>query len=63
MKDTQKVDIAILTEKVSRIEEKLALYERNHFPAIEARFDSIERKLAFAGGGLAILQLILKYLA
>ena len=61
----QNIDIAILKEKVSKIEERLDMYETNHFPSIERRFDVLEKKLAYWGGGLgaslAILQIVLSF--
>jgi len=63
--ETQKVDIAILKEKGSKIEAWVDNAEANHFPTIERRFDALERKGAYLAGGIAmfgaLFQLILKY--
>lgn len=60
-----KIDVAVLQEKIGKIEETISMYETNHFPTIERRFDSIERKIAYWSGGIAIalgfLQIILKF--
>ena len=65
MEQEQKIDIAILKEKVSKIEAWVDNAEANHFPTIERRFDALERKGAYLAGGIAafgaIFQLMLKY--
>ena len=51
-KDTEK--IAVICEKVNKIEAWIDNADKNHFPTIERRFDSIERKLAYYSGGIIV---------
>ena len=61
-----KVKIAVLYEKVEKIEKWVDNADVNHFPSLERRLDGIEQKIAYWSGGIvaagAIIQLILKYL-
>lgn len=65
MTDSQDIEIAIIKEKVSKIESWIDNADTNHFPTIEKRFDKIENKIAYWVGGIgaisALLQVILKY--
>ena len=64
--EQQKIDIALLKQSFDNIERVITKYETNHFPTIERRFDSLENKIAYWSGGLALLVvvmgLLLKYL-
>ena len=51
----QDITIAVLSEKVDRIEATLVNYDTNHFPSIEKRFNGIENKLAYYAGGITIV--------
>lgn len=54
----EEIDIAILIEKVSKVEAWIIEADINHFPTIEKRFDKVELKLAFWGGGLGVLTVV-----
>ena len=60
----QDVSIAVIEEKVGKIELWIDNADRNHFPTIEKRFDGLEKKLAYWGGAVAafgaIVQVIIK---
>ena len=59
-------DMAVISEKVSKIEAWVNNADINHFPSIEKRFDKIETKMAYYSGGIvaivSVIQLILKWL-
>ena len=62
--EKQNIDIAVIKEKVNKIERWIDNADMNHFPTIEKRFDRLDRKLAYWSGGVvvagALIQVILK---
>ena len=61
--EKQNLEIAIIKEKVGKIEEKVNYYDQNHFPSIEKRFDRIEKKLAYYSGAIVVASAIIQFLA
>lgn len=65
IEEKQNIELAIIKEKVFKIENWIDNADSNHFPTIEKRFDRIEQKIAYWVGGIGaltgLLQLILKY--
>ena len=61
-----KIKIAVLYEKVEKIEKWVDNANVNHFPSIEHRFDKLENKMAYYSGGIVVaftvIELILRYL-
>ena len=53
-----KIDVAVLKTELEAIKNRLEKIENNHLPHIEARLNSIERKVAYYSGGIAILVLL-----
>lgn len=62
--EQQNIKLAVIQEKVSKIEKWIDNADVNHFPSIEKRFDKLDKKLAYWSGGIvvagAVIQLILK---
>lgn len=55
----EKIDLAILYERTSSIEERLKKIEENHLPHIEDRINSLEKRLAYYSGGVVVAVAIL----
>lgn len=49
------IDLAIVKEKVLKIEKWIDNADINHFPTINRRFNSIEKQIAYWSGGLAVI--------
>lgn len=50
------IDVAVLQEKYMEQRECLKDIRTKHLPDIQSRLNSIDRKIAYAAGGLAVLQ-------
>ena len=62
MAKKQDISIAVIEEKVGKIETWIKEADTNHFPTIEKRFDSLDRKLAYWSGGITATISIIQYL-
>ena len=60
MAKKQDISIAIIEEKVGKIETWIENADTNHFPTIEKRFDGIEKKLAYWSGGIVVASAIVQ---
>lgn len=58
----QNIEIAIIKEKVNKLEVWADNVDNNHFPSIEKRFDGVELKIARWGGGIAALVVLVPLL-
>lgn len=67
MAKKQDISIAVIEEKVAKIEAWQLNADANHFPTIEKRFDALDRKLTrISSVGTTIFivfELLLKYLS
>lgn len=64
MTQTQKnsEQIARLDERVMDVQHSLEKVMDNHLPHIQARLDSIERRLAYWAGGIAVAVPTIQYI-
>lgn len=58
----QKIDIAVLHERVERIDAAVDKILTNHLPHLEEKVDAIERKMAYYAGAVAVLVVVANYL-
>lgn len=57
----QRVDIAVLQEKIGKIDADVSKILNNHLPHIEGRLNIIDKKMAYYSGGLAIAVFLIEW--
>ena len=67
MAKKQDVSIAVIEEKVSKLEKWVNVADTNHFPTItkqfnsvEKRFDRIEKRIAYFSGAIVVITWLLE---
>jgi len=55
-----KINVAVLQERVDKVEDWIEKMENNHLPHIYDKLSSIERKMSYWGGAIAVLLGILQ---
>ena len=67
--EKQNIGLAILTEKVTKVEAWVDNADENHFPTIaenfvsvEKRFDKLDKQLAWYSGSIATLVFVIEFI-
>ena len=57
----QKIDIAVLNEKVEKIETQVNLIVNNHIPHLETEIDKVKIQQAYWAGGITVAVSLINY--
>jgi len=57
--EKQNIEIAVIREKITKVEKWIDNADVNHFPTIDKRFNDIEKKLAMWSGAIIILGILI----